>query len=151
MKVSELPTNYVLVRAFSNDLSSPCDFAIFQVKPSALAELQDFVEEVFKSTIASQTKFESANFFYNIEGYYKYGGAASHAAIWQAVATRNWTFIDITPDELEDLEIHDGDIGYQCLQVKPGRAIGFSAIADDTETRFETLSISFDELLSRFA
>lgn len=151
MKVSKVRTDYVLVAAFSNNEGDGCDFAIFDIGPKALGKMSVCISATCESYISSLEEFEGANFFYNIEGYYRYNNVAPRGMIAPEIAGRRWVFVDTTPEEIEDLEIPDGDIGYQCLHVLPGRSFRFSAIADDTDTRFETSTIHFDELIKSFA
>lgn len=150
MTKSNVPTPYILVRATSNFDGDPCDFAIFDISQTILSELKGYVSAVNNNELTRIRGYDSSTFFYNIHGYYRTGAGCLEDELRQIVGSAEWTFVNTSEEELEGFEIPESELDNEKIEVWSSGSFRFTAIADGTETRFETSEIRLSDIENFF-
>ena len=144
MKRTDKPTEYILLRGETSSEFDGCDFAIFKITEAWVIKMIDRLQllRFFKS----DRDFSHIAYSETVEGFYTYPVEMTEGLLTGAEA---WCFIDIAPDELQNIEEVNSELcGYELVIDSDGYA-SYRAYAEQNNDSFYTHDFKITSILEQ--
>lgn len=146
MQRSGKPTEYIFIKAETNSEYDGCDFIIVKVSKEWAATMQERL--LLLEIIKKAKDFSHISFTGTIEGFYVY---ADYATGHILQGREPWCFIDITADELQDLEEVNSELYGLELNIDFFGNGSYEAHAVQSNDSFYTEGFKIAEVLCRLS
>ncbi|WP_106916666.1 hypothetical protein [Chryseobacterium aurantiacum] len=144
MKRSDMPTEYLLVKAKTNSEWDACDFAIINIT-GEWKQTQKKRLEVIK-IIETDEDIKSLNYFDTHVEFFRFS-KVYYPVVEEWLSERNRVFIELEKEDLKELKQPKNSLCHYQMQIsKDGNAI-YKAYGKPTEEEFRTVEFSLWELI----
>lgn len=144
MKAVNFKTSHILLRAYSTNEWLFCNYAIINVTEEWLERVRKAGEQAADlkedDTFASLSFYESKTDFYNIE--------QDTEADRVLDPEKDWSFIEISDEELEDLELVEERLEIRKIHFTRFEDLSVTAYGKCSGSEYYTTDIKISELLS---
>ena len=142
MKLTKEKTNTIIVKAGTTDEYICCDFAIVKINESKLWDLYTRVKSIYKEE-------DGYGSYYNVIcpffiDFYQLGDDGKIEKVLEEVHT--WSYIDITEEELESLELVEDYSQGTSLKIDYNGSFWFSGFGKYSSVQYETDGINIEKL-----
>ena len=148
MKLSEKPTAFLLVKAYTNSEWDTCDFAIVHLSEDWKKQQAKKLEAV--KPFAEDYNFQSLNYYDTAIDFYRIG-EDEQPDIEELLAGKEWVFVELDKDEQETFTVPENSLDcYRLVVYKNGNAI-YKAYGKHTSEEFWTEEFGLKTLCSPIA
>lgn len=144
MKRTDKPTEYILLQAGTDSEFDRCDFAIFKITEAWVVRMIDRLQllRFFKA----DRNFSHIAYSESTEGFYVY---PARTGVRLLAANEPWCFIDITADDLQNLEKVNTELcGYE-LVIGSGGYASYRTYAEQNNDSFYTHDFKITSVLKQ--
>lgn len=143
MKISEQPTNHILVRASTNSNWSDCDYAVVTCG-------EGWAEVIGKRLEAAQAHYDDKNFI--CVSYYD-DNASFHIADERMDNVlsddKPWAFVELTEGEKNDFPVPASSLDCHALDILPNGAGRYIANGEETGEEYYTEELPLPEIVNK--
>lgn len=144
MKAVDFKTSHILVRAYSTNEWLFCNYAIINVTEEWLERARKAGEQAAalkeEDTFASLSFYENKTDFYNIEQETEVDRVLD--------PEKDWSFIEITDEELENLDLVEERLEIHKIHFTPFDDLSITAYGKFSGNEYYTADIKISKLLS---
>lgn len=145
MKVSDKPTEHILVRAHSNSEWDSCEFAIITISEKWKEEQLKRLEIV--KPFAEDYVFQSINFYDGSANFYQ-TGEDELPDLDELLAGKDWAFVELNEEELDSLTPPESDLDCYRLAIYRNGDSKYKAYGKHTGEEFRTDNLPLQQLTS---
>jgi hypothetical protein len=144
MKLSEKPTAFLLLKAYTGSEWDSCEFAIVRITEDWKKQQAKRLEAV--KPFAGDYNFISLNYYDTSVNFYKTDGD-EHPGIEQCLGGNEWVFVELDDNEEDSFEVPESRLDCHKLVVyKDGYAM-FKAYGKNTSDEFWTEGFLLHQLI----
>ena len=145
MKLSNKPTAFLLVKAYTNSEWDSCDFAIVQLSEEWKKEQAKRIAAV--KPFVNDYNFQSLNYYDTAVDFYR-TGEDDQPDLEKLLAEKEWAFVELDENEQDNFTIPENPLDcYRLMVYKNGYAI-YKAYGKHSGEEFWTEDFSLTQLIA---
>lgn len=143
MKISNKQTAHILIKANTNSEWDCCEFAVIHLSEE-WKKLQATRFEAVKPFTDDHT-FQSIRFYSTSAAFYQSGGDGT-PDIEELLADKDWAFVEIDEDELDELTPPENRLDFSVLEIHRDGNARYKAYGKHTNEEFWTSEFSLQQI-----
>lgn len=143
MKISDKSTAHILIKANTNSEWDCCEFAVIHLSEE-WKKLQATRFEAVKPFTDDHT-FQSIRFYCTSVTFYQSGGDGT-PDIEELLADKDWAFVEIDEDELDELTPPENRLDFYVLEIHRDGNARYKAYGKHTNEEFWTSEFSLQQI-----
>ena len=143
MKISDKTTEHILIKASTNSEWDCCEFALIHLSEE-WKKLQATRFEAVKPFTDDYT-FQSIRFYSTSVAFYQSGDDGT-PDIEELLADKDWAFVEIDKDELDELTPPENSLDFYVLEIHRDGNARYKAYGKHTNEEFWTNEFSLQQL-----
>lgn len=148
MNVSNSPTNIIAVQARTGSEWDSVDFAIIRISEQLIRDLKERLECL--SLVKDSKNLACLMYWESPAGWFIYSTDEKTDAIYDALINNEWVYLDITEEEIADLDTTDQIIDGEILKIQSEKSMQFRGYGKHTNEEFWTSDIPMEKIIKDF-